>query len=181
MSGHVPHRRAAGCLIMARRTGRFLFCLRSRSTTQASTWSVWGGKREGSETPIETALREVREETGLRTDALPSHIHRLSSRNFTYDTFLLVVDDEFCPASTRESDGYAWLPIEHVPSPTHWGLEKLLEDAAAVRRIARAVESISGRPCALRPRQPAPRPEDGTWTRVPGRRATRAARSRNAR
>jgi len=146
-------RTAAGCLILARRTGRFLFCFRSRDVPSGGTWSLWGGKPEGEETPIQTALREVQEETGLSFPGTPAHIHRLSNRSFTYDTFLLVVDDEFIPATGKEADGYAWLPIEEVPSPIHWGLEKLLEDSAAVSRLVKAVENTSGRACSLRARK----------------------------
>jgi len=158
---HVPapprRRSAAGCLIMARRTGRFLFCFRSREVPSGGTWSLWGGKPEGDETPIQTALREVSEETGLSDLGTPMHVHRLSNRSFTYDTFLLVVDDEFNPVTGREAEGYAWLPIEDVPAPIHWGLEKLLEDESAVLRLVKAVETMSGRSCPLRPRKAASR------------------------
>lgn len=146
-------RTAAGCLILARRTGRFLFCFRSRNVPSGGTWSLWGGKPEGDESPIQTALREVQEETGFASPTQPSHIHRLSNRSFTYDTFLMVVEDEFSPITGKEADGYAWLPIEDVPTPIHWGLEKLLEDQTAVSRLVKAVENTSGRTCSLRARK----------------------------
>jgi len=156
MNAPAPDREksGAGCLVLAKRTGRFLFCLRSQSVSSGGTWSLWGGKAEPGETPVQTALREVREETGFVATERPFHIHRLEERRFTYDTFLLPVEDEFCPIRSRESDGHAWLPIENIPCPMHWGLEQLLADRTAVRRVVRAVESLSGRTCVLIPRIP---------------------------
>jgi len=177
-----PRRRsAAGCLIMARRTGRFLFCFRSRDVPSGGTWSLWGGKPEGDETPIQTAMREVAEETGLSDLGTPMHVHRLSNRSFVYDTFLLVVDEEFNPVTGREAEGYAWLPIEDVPAPIHWGLEKLLEDNAAVTRLVKAVETMSGRACPLRPRKAPSRTKGNSGSVSPWRGANAGRRQRERR
>jgi len=101
---------------------------------------------------MQTAIREVLEETGHEFDVTPRHLHRLEKHGFVYDTFLIIVDDEFAPVRCRESSGYAWLPIEDVPTPTHWGLNLLLADQRAVALLKKAVETESGRHCYLRPR-----------------------------
>jgi 8-oxo-dGTP pyrophosphatase MutT (NUDIX family) len=150
-SGFRP-KSAAGAFILARQSGRFLFSLRAHDTASGGTWSLWGGKTEIGETPIQTALREVFEETGYAFEDTPLHLHRLEEYGFVYDTFLIVCDDEFGPIQCRESIGYAWLPIEDVPTPTHWGVTRLLEDQRAVSLLKKAVESESGRRCHLRPR-----------------------------
>lgn len=144
-------RTGAGCMVMSRRTGRFLFCLRPDDAPSGGTWSVWGGKGEPGERPEETALREVREETGHDHRGDLFHLHHMDARSFSYHTFLMVVEDEFVPRPSRECAGYAWLPVELVPSPMHWGLAGLLADRTAVGILARSVESVSGRRCRLEP------------------------------
>jgi 8-oxo-dGTP pyrophosphatase MutT (NUDIX family) len=143
---------AAGCFILSRRSGRFLFSLRAHDAASGGTWSLWGGKKENDETPMQTAIREVFEETGFEFDGTPRHLHRLEEHGFVYDTFLIVCEDEFGPIPCRESIGYAWLPIEDVPTPTHWGVERLLADPRAVALLMNAVETESGRRCYIRPR-----------------------------
>lgn len=145
-------KKAAGCMVMARKTGRFLFCRRPETAPAGGKWSLWAGKAEKGENPAETAGRELFEETGIQLAEFPDHVHRMSTKAFQFDTFCAVVDEEFIPKSTPESDGYAWAPIEAVPHPTHWGLEKLLKDRRALSILGRLVEKESGRPCAPKPR-----------------------------
>lgn len=144
--GRARTKSAAGCMILSRRTGRFLFCRRPDDASAGGRWSLWGGKKEDGESPSQTAKREVEEETGFKFDSYPDHIHRMTTPGFRYDTFLMVVDDEFMPKSTPESDGYAWAPLEGVPKPMHWGLEKLLHSSKATAILWKTVERESGRP-----------------------------------
>lgn len=139
----------AGCMIMCRRTGRFLYCLRPEGLPAGGTWSIWGGKSEGNETPVQTAIREVFEETGYRHADDLYHLRHMDTRTFEYDTYLMVVEDEFVPGSTAECEGHVWVPLEETPSPMHWGLQDLLSDRTAVSILVRSVESISGRPCSF--------------------------------
>jgi 8-oxo-dGTP pyrophosphatase MutT (NUDIX family) len=142
-------RSGAGCMILCRRTGRFLMCFRGARSPVPHTWSVWGGRAEYDESPAETARREVFEETGLRIDGELEHIHHQNTYGFLYDTFLTVVESEFVPFLTPEADGFAWVPLEDVPQPRHDGLQDLLTNRLAASRLERAVERISGRPCDL--------------------------------
>ncbi|MTH95989.1 NUDIX hydrolase [Roseibium sp. RKSG952] len=144
-------KKAAGCLVLSRRTGRFLFCRRPAGAPAAGKWSLWAGKTEQGENPSETARRELCEETGLEIIEFPEHVHRMTTSAFQFDTFCVVVDDEFMPKRTAESDGYAWAPLEGVPTPVHWGLEKLLSDKRAISILSKVVERESGRPCAPEP------------------------------
>lgn len=144
-------RDGAGCMVMCRRTGRFLFCLRPDHAPSGGTWSVWGGKAEPGESPEETAVREVWEETGYRHDGELFHLHHMDHRTFSYHTFLMVTEDEFEPRPSSECAGHVWLPIEDTPSPMHWGLSGLLSDRTAVSILSRSVEKLSGRPCEIEP------------------------------
>lgn len=142
-------RSGAGCMILCRKTGRFLMCFRGTRSPSPRTWSVWGGRAELDETPDQTARREVFEETGLRIEGDLEHIHHQDTFGFLYDTFLAVVDTEFVPFLTPEADGFSWVPLESVPTPRHAGLEDLMTSRVAASRLERAVERISGRPCDL--------------------------------
>lgn len=138
----------AGCMILSIRTGRFLFSLRPDDVDdEPKTWSLWGGKAEPGEEPIDTALREAIEETGIALSGSIQHLRRKQMSRFFYDTFLLTVDDEFDPVKTNESAGYVWAPLDKLPSPLHWGLKDLLGDYTAVKIMVKEVTRLSGRPC----------------------------------
>lgn len=148
---HAAVRSGAGCMVMCRRSGKFLFCLRPEGLPAGGTWSLWGGKSEGRETPSQTAVREVREETGHDHSGDVSHLRHMDTRTFVYDTFLMVVDEEFQPRISSECQAFVWVPLEDIPRPLHWGLRDLLSDRTAVSLLAKAVESQSGRHCLFQP------------------------------
>lgn len=138
---------AAGCMIFSVRTGRFLFSLRPDDVDEPGTWSLWGGKAEPGEIPHETAMREAIEETGISLQGELQHLRRKEMSRFFYDTYLLIVPDEFEPVKTNESAGYKWVPLDELPEPMHWGVLDLLGDYTAVKIMTKTVERLSGRPC----------------------------------
>ena len=141
----------AGCMLMCRRTGRFLYCLRPDGAPSGGTWSLWGGKSERGENSRQTAVREVMEETGYRHEGQIFHLLNMKSRTFEYDTFLMVVEEEFAPRESSECQGHVWVPLEDTPRPMHWGLQNLLSDRTAASILVKSVEGESGRPCAFVP------------------------------
>ena len=58
-----PKRTIVGCAI--EHDGHILMLHRSANETQPNTWCVPGGKLEAGETPHESVMREVEEETGI--------------------------------------------------------------------------------------------------------------------
>lgn len=139
----------AGCMVMARHSGRFLLSLRPADEDEGigGTWSLWGGKAEPNETPKETALREVFEETGVHLTGEVFHLKHKEMGRFSYETYLMVVEDEFEPAKTVESAGFKWATLDDLPKPLHWGVVDLLSDRTAVNILTKSVENMSGRPC----------------------------------
>jgi 8-oxo-dGTP pyrophosphatase MutT (NUDIX family) len=137
----------AGCMIMARKSGRFLMCKRALTTPYPSTWATFGGKTEGYETSEETALREAFEETGHRIPGPLTHLYHFELPTFSFDTYVAIVEEEFVPRLNGEAEDACWMTLEDIPENVHDGLRAILEDSITVNRLIRIVEGTSGRPC----------------------------------
>ena len=115
---------ASGCIFLSTKTGRILLQLRSSNVTHSKTWGFFGGKSEEDERPVETLRREIKEEIGMMPDIIKTiPISKFTSINgrFIYNSFVVLVDDEFVPILNGESDGYAWVDIGKWPKPLHPG------------------------------------------------------------
>lgn len=143
-------RHGAGCMILSRRTGRFLLSLRPEASPSGGTWSIWGGKGEAGESAADTALREVEEETGYRHSGRLIHLHHMETGQFHYETFLMDVGDEFVPRPSPEWERYAWASPDEIPTPRHWGLQELLSDRTATGVMEKEMWRLSGRACDFR-------------------------------
>ena len=132
-------RAGAGSLVVAEATGRFLLPKRAEGTLDPHTWATWGGAVDPGETPEEAALRELREEAGFAGSAAlrPLYLFRHES-GFRYHNFLAVVGDEFTPDPNWEIADFGWFGLDRWPAPLHFGLERILDDAAAARELRRA-------------------------------------------
>ena len=103
---------AAGLLIVARDTGRVLLLLRAEGG-DAGEWSFPGGRLEAGETPLEAALRELREECGdaVRLDAEPVELMTREARGVRYVTFGASCAEEAAPELNDEHDAYCWADV----------------------------------------------------------------------
>ncbi len=123
--------KAAGACIVAKDTKRILLQQRSLDGSYPRTWGFWGGKVEPKENVSQGMLREVGEEVGI--DIL-EYIHKIypydqyHSRDseFSYYTFIVVVENEFIPNINEETGGYAWVNINYLPKPLHPGAKRTL-------------------------------------------------------
>jgi mutator protein MutT len=70
--GVVPPKKVRGAIavIFHPETGKLLICRRKADTVLGGYWEFPGGKIHPNETPVECALREVWEETGLTVKAV---------------------------------------------------------------------------------------------------------------
>tara|TARA_B110000503_G_scaffold37177_1_gene60826 strand:+ start:10699 stop:11157 length:459 start_codon:yes stop_codon:yes gene_type:complete len=130
---------ASGCCFLALDTGRIMLQQRSQLTTHPLTWSFWGGKAEKGERPIETLLRECREELGALPDiekVYPIHTFLSDDNRFTYYTFCITVFEEFVPVTNDESAGYAWVQLGAWPKPLHRGARVVLGKPDMVDKIS---------------------------------------------
>lgn len=120
---------ASGCIFLALDTGKVCLQLRSDTSKFSGTWSFWGGKSEKNEIPIETLLRELKEEIGIIPDVeklYPLHKYISRDKNFEYNAFVLTVYEEFIPELNSESSGYCWVNVGMYPKPLHNGARSVL-------------------------------------------------------
>lgn len=128
-------RQGAGCLFLARSTGRLLVAHRSWGVLEPDTWGTWGGAIDGTETPSAAAQREATQECGYegQVELVPLVVFSHPT-GFRYHNFLAIVDEEFEPTLNWESQGYAWAELQGIESQIgqmHPGLVYLLEHSGA--------------------------------------------------
>jgi len=120
---------ASGGLFLAKDTKRFLLLLRNHGKT-AGTWGFVGGRKEPSDaTPFEALKREIEEEIG-NVDCIkkivPLELFTSNDQNFQYNTYVVIVENEFIPKLNSEHIGYAWCSFDAWPKPLHQGVKASL-------------------------------------------------------
>ncbi|MEC4764349.1 NUDIX domain-containing protein, partial [Mycobacterium sherrisii] len=121
---------AAGLLLRARRPDGSLAVLlqqRAEWTDEGGTWALPGGARELEETVEQAALRETREETGLRGDLVTVRAPVVTARapgiDWTYTTVIADAPYALDTAANHESTQLRWVPVDEVGDlPLHPGL-----------------------------------------------------------
>jgi 8-oxo-dGTP diphosphatase len=93
---------AAGLLVRhvdaAMGTTSYFVARRSRHTHMGGTWAIPGGALNHSESPVEAAVREFREEVGLMLSLPPERIvqiHEDDHGGWSYWTVVVDVDERF--------------------------------------------------------------------------------------
>lgn len=132
----------AGCIFLARSTGRILLCHRSEYVEQPGDWGNWGGAINKGEDPLAAVQREAHEETGNGGPFEFVPLYVFAKDAFRYFNFLCIVDEEFTPALDWESQGYKWCEFGQWPQPLHFGLVSLFNDADSVAKIKQAMGGL---------------------------------------
>ena len=136
-------KQGAGCIFLARNTGRLLIAHRSRKVEQPNTWGTWGGAIDSGEDPETAVRREAREEAGAAAAIVAlKPLFVFQSGSFRYSNFLAVVDHEFEPVLTWETQGYRWCPFGEWPNHLHFGLQAVLNDPASTATIRQELATI---------------------------------------
>jgi 8-oxo-dGTP diphosphatase len=151
---------AAGLLLRAPRpdgTPAVLLQHRAVWSHQGGTWGLPGGARDSHETPEETAVREAREEAGLRAERLAvratvvtAEVSGIGGTHWTYTTVVADADELLHTVPNRESTELRWVGEDEVAElPLHPGF------AASWQRLRTAPATVPlGRGDELRRRLP---------------------------
>lgn len=125
-------RKAAGCIFLAKDTGRILLAHRSSQVDfEPETWGTWGGKLDGEETPKEAVSREVEEETGYTGIKKIHLLYVYKDGDFEYHNYLVIVPFEFTPQLNWENDNSVWADYGKWPEPLHFGMQELIAHAGS--------------------------------------------------
>jgi len=131
----------AGVLLVARDTGRILLTLRSEYVMEPGTWGIPGGKVDDDESPRKTAVRELREELGVKAAAKDlSLLFSFIEPSFRYDTFMATIPHQKTARFKLnwESDDARWFSLSTLPSPLHFGARLMLRDPDVQQRLLAA-------------------------------------------
>ncbi len=94
-----------------------LLLKRAGDCRHSGTWAFPGGHGRHGETDINTAIRETKEETGLKSipgQRLESFSSQDGHKRFT--TFLYKVEDPFDCHLSEEHSEWSWVPFENLRS-----------------------------------------------------------------
>jgi len=133
---------AAGCIFIAKDTGRILLAHRSNRVIEPHTWGTWGGKVDEGESPKQAVVREIEEETGYDGRYKLSHLWTFEDpeEGFQYHNYVVLVPFEFTPRLNWESDNSKWVEWGEWPSPLHFGLQAFLKNAGqTIYRIIKLI------------------------------------------
>lgn len=135
----------SGGLFISKNTRRFLFLLRTQGRT-AGTWGFVGGKKEPSDnTPYDALLREIKEEVSdipTIEKVIPLELFTSNDQNFQYNTYVLIVENEFIPVLNEEHAGYAWCSYDCWPKPLHQGVKNSLNSKTIKAKLELLLEMI---------------------------------------
>ncbi len=123
--------KGVGAIIVSESTGNVMSVLRSPQESHPNTWTFAGGRVEAGELPADALLRELKEELNLSKikKILPLHSYQSRTKDFIYDTYIVLVSKEFVPELNWENSGYAWTTIDTLPSPLHPKTRQMLSSA----------------------------------------------------
>lgn len=135
----------SGGLFLAKDTQRFLFLIRTQGKT-AGTWGFVGGKKEPTDLNAFQALkREIEEEVGKVDNIskiVPLELFTSNDQHFEYNTYVVIVENEFIPKLNAEHSGYAWCQYGSWPKPLHQAVKNSLNSKVIKAKLELLLDLI---------------------------------------
>lgn len=126
--------------VLIKHNDSVLLCKRSSwHESRPDEWSIPGGSIEKGETPIDAAVRELREETSIEPNNPLNLISIINTSNKDGDVktgtmyiFLMETDIELKPNLNTSKDGFehsdwGYFKINEIPTPIGNDLKKIIE------------------------------------------------------
>jgi len=130
--------------------------------TRQEHWDLPKGGIEPGETPLQAAVRETREETGLRLDGAAllelgrmtyrpkKDLHLFATLLPRIDVATLSCESEFSERGSGlrlpEMDGYAWVAFPEVPAYCTPRMAAVLQGALQLGKVLEALQSAGSAP-----------------------------------
>ena len=134
----------SGALFYAVNTKRFLFLQRKDSKTHGM-WGLAGGKNKFQESAFEGLKREIQEEVGsipTFKKVIPLELFTSNDQKFFFNTYVIVIQEEFLPQLNREHNYYAWCAFECWPKNLHAGLRNTLNNKSIKGKLQTILDLI---------------------------------------
>ena len=131
-------KQGAGCVIITKDSEKFLMMLRSEYVSDPNHWCWPGGMVDPGETPVEAAIRETWEETGIdlsKTEIKLIFKNETAAPHFVFWTFVAVIDKEIEPRLNWETQAHMWCNFDDAPEPRLSGAAIILSAPIARKRI----------------------------------------------
>jgi|ERR1700733_3802410 len=127
----------AGCIFLAKATGRLGIVHRGPSVEQPNTWGTIGGAIDPNESPQRAVEREGQEEVGYTRQHGDYFVplDMFESGTFRYTTLLYVVEAEFNGRLNWESQDFNWFTLDDLPQPLHFGIAATLSKTKPISII----------------------------------------------
>lgn len=118
---------AAGIFIVAPPRGRLLMLRRSPLVSSPNVWALPAGRMDPGESPVETALRELREETGYVGPILVrDEGYVMQNPKGLFHCIFGAVPREFTPNLNWENAACGWFSLRALPQPLHPGFAQFV-------------------------------------------------------
>jgi len=109
-------------IIHDQKQDKYLLALRSPTTNNPNLWNFFGGSVEKKETPLATAIRELKEEAGIdynRLTLLSQHTQLLKDKKLYFFVFVGNIE-LITPKLNPENSKFKWVTVEEMKKmPLH--------------------------------------------------------------
>lgn len=132
----------SGAIICAKDSSRILL-LQKTEGKHAGRWVLPGGTVIQGETAFQGLQRELQEEIGCLPDfikIIPLEKFVSNDQVFMFNTYFCITDSEFFVTLSDEHSGWGWFNINHLPKPTHQGLEQSIRKKNTQLKIQTIIE-----------------------------------------